>query len=138
MTKGPRDKKISGVRSTKQTKNVEETRGVQGSSGVQGTEGIGSVGGIKGASSVGSVAGAGRVRSSKGAGQVITTRQKEKLFAVIREEADKLTNDGIIPRGKKQIIESAVMMALETALVDDEEDGPSGASSPRGGSGPKR
>jgi hypothetical protein len=114
MTKGSDDKKIGGIRSTK------ETRSIEGTGVIEGSESIGGVTSVKGASSVGSVKGSGQVARASST-KILSAKERDKIFSVIREEADKLVGEGILPSSKKDIAKSAVMMAIDSALVEDED-----------------
>ena len=108
MTKKIGDKKISGVQSTTETKSVE------------GTESVSSVGSIKPASSVGGVGSAMRV-SRRRATCIMSSQERDQLFQMITEEADKLVSEGILPKGQKDVLSRAVQKAVDVGFVDEED-----------------
>ena len=109
MTKKIGDKKVSLVQSTTETKGVESTEGVTG------------IGSIKPTSSVGSIGGAMRVGRRR-ATRVMSAQEREQLFHMITEEADKLVSEGILPKQQKDIVSRAVKMAVDVGLVEDDKD----------------
>ena len=109
MTDKNGNKKISSVTSPTRTKSVEGTEGVAGVSGIRATSGIGGVGGI---------GGIGRRRATR----LMTAAEREQLFNLINEEADKLASEGIIPKGQKDAVSKAVKMAVDSGIVDDDTD----------------
>jgi len=108
MTKKIGDKKVSGVTSSTGTKGVESTEGVSGIKGIKPTTGVGGIGGI---------GGIGRRRATR----LMTAAEREQLFNLINEEADKLASEGIIPRGQKEAVSKAVRMAVDSGLVEDDD-----------------
>ena len=103
------DKKIEQVRSTKETSGVEGTEAVSGVSGVKATS---AVSGVKRTGAVGKAS----------LTTALTTSQRDKLFSMIHEEAEKVFAATPLSKSKRQTIESAVKMAIDAALVDDESD----------------
>ena len=101
-------KKVGGVKTPADTKSVEETKGVSG------------VGEVKKTSSVGGVKGSGAVRGRQ-ATQKLSIKDREKIFQLIEEEAEKLFSSKDTPGKKKEIVEQAVKMAIDSGLVDEEE-----------------
>jgi uncharacterized protein with beta-barrel porin domain len=63
--------------------------------------------------------GAKRVKSSEHA---ITKADRERLFALVSEEAEQLVKKKAIPKKKKETVEKAVKMAIDSAISDDEEE----------------
>ena len=102
------DKKIGRVDVTKQTADIEKTGAVD------------QVSSVKGASSIGSVGRAGGI-SKRGGTRTMTLAEREQLFSIINEEADKLFSDGSPLAGQKNMLKKAVEMAVDSGLVDDDE-----------------
>ncbi len=109
MTKKIGDKKISGVTSPTGTKGIESTEGVSGIKGIRPATGVGAAG---------SIGGVGRRRATR----LMTAAEREHLFNMINEEADKLESQGIIPKGQKEAVSKAVRMAVDAGIVDGDED----------------
>jgi len=109
MTKKIGDKKISGVTSTTEAQGVQGTEGIMGISGIRPTSGVRGVGA---ASSIG------RRRATR----VMTAAEREQLFNLISEEADKLESEGLIPKRQKETVTKAVRMAVDSGLIDDDKD----------------
>ena len=96
------------TKAVKATHSVSEVEKVKGASAVKG---VSSVSGVKQASNVGA----------------IRFEQREKLFSMIAEEAEKLAAQGIIPKNQREVVEKAVQMVIDAALIDHSDDnGPKG------------
>jgi hypothetical protein len=108
MTKKIGDKKVGTVQGTKQ------------SSGVDGPDSIQNVSGIKATSSVGSIKGIGAGGKRKTT-LVISPEEREKIFKMIDEEADKMFGSSATPADKREMVKNAVKMAVDTGLVGDDE-----------------
>ena len=102
-------KSIKGVDTTKATKNVDEASAIS------------EIGGIKALSGVGKVAKSGVIQRSQ-ITQNISASERDKLFRMINEETDKLCNDGTISPKSREVVENAVKMVVDAAIIDDEED----------------
>lgn len=102
------DKKIGRVDLTKQTGDVEKA----------GT--VGEVSSVKGATGVGSVGGAGGVGNRRGT-RVMSAAEREQLFNMINEEADKLFGADSPLAAQKNILKNAVKMAVDSGTVDEDE-----------------
>jgi len=109
MTKKIGDKKIGGVQSTTTT------------TGVEGTEVVGGVAGVKATSGVGSVDGAGTVNRRRPT-RTMTLAEREQLFQMINEEAEKLFGEGEMSPAQRNVVKNAVRMAVDAGLVDADED----------------
>lgn len=103
------DTKIEQVRSTKETSGIESTEAVSGVSGVKATTGVG---GVKRTGGVGKAS----------LTTALTTSQRDKLFSMIHEEAEKVFAATPLSKTKRETIETAVKMAIDASLVDDEND----------------
>ena len=104
------DKKsrVGGVRGPSSTKSVEAT------------EEIGQVGKVKKAEGVGSARGAGAVGRRSNT-RIMSLQEREDLFKMIHEEADKIFGKSGLPNSQRQIVEEAVKMAIDSALIDEDE-----------------
>lgn len=102
-------------------------KGTGSASNVEGAESVGSVSGIKPASAVGSVKGTGAIGKRRPT-RIMSAAERDNLFRMINEEADKLFADSSISEEKKQLLKSAVKMAVDSGIVTeegkDEADGP--------------
>jgi len=99
--------KIGGVKSTKVTSEVEKTSSVDEASKV------------KGVSRVGGVQRSGSIQRAKGT-KVMTTAERDKLFRIINEEAEKMFGSSSVIKEKKEIVATAVKMAVDAGLLDEE------------------
>jgi hypothetical protein len=101
-------KRISGTGSTK---------GVQRTEGVSEVEKVEKTAGVKKVSGVSKVSEASKVSA-------IRFEQRYKLFSMISEEAQKLAAQGIIPNSQREVVEKAVQMVIDAALLDESADSP--------------
>lgn len=99
--------KVGGIRSTTTTQSVEKTTAV------------GDVEKVEKAKAVTSVRGAGAVGKAGRVG-TLTLAQRQVLFQMIDEESEKLFGKSNLPLEHRKIVETAVKMAVDTALVDDD------------------
>ena len=60
--------------------------------------------------------------NARGSTRVMTAAEREKLFKMVNEEAEKLFGDSGIPQSQRQAIEDAVKYTLDAAIIDDNED----------------
>ena len=104
------DTKIGGVKSAKVT------------TGVESTEAVGNVGGVKAATSVGGVGRAGAIGKQRGT-RSMSFEEREQLFKMINEEADKMFKNSGMSKDKQQMVAEAVKIAVDSGLIDDEQDG---------------
>lgn len=103
-------KKVEGGRQIVTTKRVEAQEKIQ------------SVG-VKGISEVTAAQSQTPTRSVRRATRPMTAEEREHLFKLIQEEADKMFGQDIIPPKKRQQVESAVMMTIDASMVNEETDG---------------
>jgi hypothetical protein len=103
------DKKVSGVRSTKEASQIESTGAVSGVSEVKATAGVSGVGGV------------GAISGKRRATRVMSREEREQLFNMIREEADRLVEEGAIPASQRQVVKEAVLMAVDSGIILDDE-----------------
>jgi len=106
MTKKPEDKKVGTVGKAPRAKGVSETQAVGEVDGVEKTS---SVGGVKGVSGVGKT----------GSVSALSFANRDKLMNLVAEEAERLSKTGAIPKSQKAIVERAVKMVIDAALIDD-------------------
>lgn len=116
------DGKIKGVKSTDKTSEVEKTKQVGSVKGVKATSSIGAIGGVT------SVGGRRKTRT-------MTLEEREEIFRLINEEADKIFANSGLPKEKRDLVQNAVKMAVDSGLVDKEnsEEGESGKKKPTKG-----
>jgi len=109
MTKKIGDKKIGGIEGTKVTTAVEGTDVVGGVAGVKATTGVG---GIQSAGAIG------KRRHTRS----MTLAEREQLFQMINEEAEKLFGEGGMSDSQRTVVKNAVRMAVDAGLLDDDGD----------------
>lgn len=107
MAKKGDDKKIGGIKSTDQTKAI---RGTQSVSEVEGVKGASAIGAIKGGQAIG------KRRPTR----TMSLAEREHLFSMINEEADKMFATGALSKQHKQVVQKAVKMAIDTTLGEEE------------------
>lgn len=100
-------KKIGGIGSTKQTGGVQKTGGVSEVDEVKKAEAV------KGASAAGGV-------SKRRSTRTMTPSERDALFAMIDEEAEKLFGTSELSEEHKEVARKAVKMAVDAATIDDE------------------
>lgn len=99
---------ISGVTGATSTQSIEHLSAV---SHVEKTEKTSAISAIKGVDSS---------TKTHNIGEV-TSENKEKIFKMLHEEADKLFRTTKITEQKRNVIEKAVQMAIDSAVVDEKE-----------------
>lgn len=109
MTKKIGDKKIGGVESTREMTKVEGTEGVSGVEGVKKTSGVSGVGGVQGV-------------SKRRPTRVMSFAEREQLFSMIQEEADKMFANANLSEEQRKVVTDAVKMAVDAGIVGDEDD----------------
>jgi len=109
MTKKIGDKKIGGVHGATET------------SAVEGTEVVGNVSGVKATTGVGGVGSAGAINKRR-ATRTMTLAEREQLFQMINEEAEKLFGEGGMSPAQKNVVKNAVRMAVDAGIVAEDED----------------
>lgn len=105
-------------------KDTEGIKGISASDAtkaVKATHSVSEVEKVKGASAVKGVSGVAGVKQASGVG-TIRFEQREKLFSMITEEAQKLAAQGIIPKNQREVVEKAVQMVIDAALLDENDD----------------
>ena len=86
------------------------------------TTGIDSVSGVDASDEVvkvGSVQGATGIKEAKKT-RVMTSAEREQIFKLVQEEADKLFEQGLIPKEKKNTVIKAVEMAIDSSIIDED------------------
>lgn len=105
-----RDTRISGVTSTERTKSVDQA------------DAVGGVDAVKPAGSVGRVERTGAVRR-RGVTRVMSSAEREELFRIVNEEAEKLFSESEMSQEKKKAVASAVKMAIDLGMAGEDEPG---------------
>lgn len=108
MTKKIGNKSIKKVTSTDQTKVIKDTATVS------------SVNSIKPTSGVGAVQRAATTKASR-LTRTMTLAEREYLFRLINEEAEKMVDSGELSENRRDIVEGAVKMAIDATLIDEDE-----------------
>jgi hypothetical protein len=108
MSDKNKDSKVKGIGSSKQSKEIERLRSVED---IKEIEKAKTVEAIKGAIGISGV------RTTRS----ISPSEREHIFKMIQEEAEKLFPDGSIMSAKKEMIKSAVKMAIEAGILDEED-----------------
>ncbi len=111
-------KKVTGVTSSK----VKSVHSVDKASHVEQTEGVSSVGEVRATKEVGKVKGVGALTAQRRATRVMTKEERDHLFQMINEEADKMIESGAIPASQKDVVKSAVLMAVDASIVVEEDE----------------
>jgi len=106
MTTNKDDPKIGGIQGTKSTTSVEGADAVGGVAGIKPTTGVGGVSGA---------AGVGRRRPTR----TMSFEEREQLFRMIDEEADRLFEQSGMPEEKRQVVKHAVRMAVDAGIIDE-------------------
>jgi len=102
------DKKVGAIGTSGATK------------GVKATESLSEVDKVKGASAVkgvSEVSGVGR----SGAIGAVSIEQRDKLMAIVTEEAEKLAAQGVLSKSQRDVVEQAVKMAIDASLIEASE-----------------
>ncbi|MBN8548283.1 MAG: hypothetical protein J0M12_03085 [Deltaproteobacteria bacterium] len=108
MGKKSDDGKIGAIKGTGSTSNV------------QGADSVGVVGGVKATSSVGAVKGPGAIGKRR-ATRIMSTAERENLMRLINEEAEKLFEDSAMSPERKEVLKSAVKMAVDAGIVTEDD-----------------
>lgn len=105
-------KKIGGKKppgKTPETAPVQPTKTVS-------SDKVGGVKGVKSAEKKGAAAG---VRGPAGR---ITPEQRDQLYQLIEEEADRLFGKDGLPDNRKETIKGAVRMVIDGSIIEEEEE----------------
>jgi hypothetical protein len=92
--------------------------------GVKATEAVSEVERVKGAEAIKGVSAISRVQATAGVAG-IRLEQREKLLSMVSQEAEKLAAQGLIPKSQREVVEKAVQMVIDAAIIEraDEESG---------------
>jgi hypothetical protein len=112
MTKKSGDGKIGGVKSSavKPTDNTKEIAGTGAISEV------GEVTGVRATSAVAGSTGVGSVGSKRGT-RAISFEEREQIFKVVQEEAEKIFGQTGMSESRKKTVTEAVKMAIDAGLI---------------------
>ncbi len=108
MVKKIGDKKVGKINPTDVAKEIERAHSVSEVAPVKATKGVQSVSGLSGL-------------SKRGATRVMSLAEREELLRLVSEEAERMFPKGTLPQDKREIIEGAVKMALDSALVEEKD-----------------
>jgi hypothetical protein len=101
----------------KDNDGIKRITGTGSTKGVQRTEGVSEVDKIEKTSGIQKVSETSKVSA-------IRLEQRDKLFSMISEEAQKLAAQGIIPKSQREVVEKAVQMVIDAALIDESAENP--------------
>ena len=99
--------RISGIKGTDSSKNIEKATGIS------------EVDSVKKADSVSGAHQVGRVNKRRTT-KLITASEREALFNMIDEEAEKLFGKSALSEEHKKVVQKAVKMAVDAATIDDD------------------
>lgn len=105
MAKKDDDNKVGAIGSSRSAQGVRATESV---SEVDKVKAAGAVRGVTNVSGVGKA----------GAIGAMTFEQRERLLSIVSQEAEKLAGQGMIPKGQREIVEQAVKMVIDAALIE--------------------
>lgn len=98
---------IKGIGKTQKTTSISKVDGIEEITKVQKTDAVQRSGGVS--------------KASDGA-QRLRYQDREKLFGMVEEEALNLFRNSKLPEEQKRLIREAVKMAIDSALIEDEDD----------------
>jgi hypothetical protein len=90
---------------------INRSGATSGVKGISEIEKVKAAQGVKGVSAVSGVRGAGNVNG-------ISFEQRDKLLRMVSEESAKLAAQGVIPAAQREIVEKAVQMVIDAALIE--------------------
>lgn len=106
---GDNSKKIGSVESSSRAKSIEKTQNIAEVDAVKATSGIS---GLQGTGGIG---------QKRKATRIMSAQEREQLLKMIDEEAEKLFKSGAMPNSKKELISTAVKMAVDTSIILEED-----------------
>jgi len=110
MPKKPGDKgKVTGVKGAGMPEGIERTSAI---SEVEKAKKTAPVAGVRGLGALG------KTRATR----IMSSEEREAIFNQIQEEADKLFSKSGMSSKQRQVVETAVKMAVDAAIVDDDQD----------------
>lgn len=71
---------------------------------------------------VGAAKEGGRAKRARRPTRPMTAAEREHLFKLIHEEADKMFGPNGLPESQRHTVESAVKMAIDASIVEDEQE----------------
>lgn len=101
---------------------VSSVRSGSKASGVTQVKGIGEVKEVTGIRSVGSVAGTRSASGVRKPTRELTLEEREKVLGLIKDEAEKLFAKSNVSQQQRQVIERAVEIAVDSAIIDENEE----------------
>ena len=109
MTKKDDDKKkIGGVDASKSAKGVRATESVSEVERVRATSAVKGVSGVSGVGKAGAIG-------------AMSFEQRERLLSIVTQETDKLVSQGAIPKSQREVVETAVKMAIDASLLESSD-----------------
>jgi hypothetical protein len=105
--------KIGRVSATDKTKQVDRAQAVDG------------IQQVKAASAIERLKGVGGASMDRRATKTMSPEERERVLRMIREEADKLFSDGLLPASQKELVQQAVLMAVDSGIIVEEKNEPS-------------
>ena len=106
MAKKPKDVKIGAISGTKSSENVKAPDSVTSVEQIAATQSVGLIKAV----------GLGQKRRST---RIMSAAEREQLFKMINEEADKLFKNSGISEEKRGILADAVKMAVDSGIIDE-------------------
>ena len=106
--------KVGSVTSTSKTDAVEKAKAVTEASSVE------AVGQVKATQAIGSVKATASVGLKRSTASM-SLEERQQLLRMIDEETAKLEKSGLIPKGKKDIVQGSVSMTVKSLWAEDEE-----------------
>ena len=105
---GGKKDRVAGVRGAGSTSGIQKTDAV---SGIEQTKKAAPVSGVRAAGAAGALRGT----------RAMSLAERAHLFDMIHTESDKLFASKNIPPQHKEIVEKAVKMTIDAALLEEEE-----------------
>ena len=99
---------------------IGPVKGTTSATNVQGAESVGSVTGVKPTAAVGGVGGPGAIGKRRPT-RIMSTDERDNLLKLISEEADKLFQGSGMSAEKKEVLKSAVKMAVDSGIVTEDQ-----------------
>jgi hypothetical protein len=103
------NKKIGGVSGTSKAKGIEKTESVSEVEQVRKADSVSGVGGISDP-------------AKRRATRAMTLAEREELFKMVDEEAKRMFGDSEFSEQHKQVVQQAVKMVIDAAVIDEPDD----------------
>lgn len=100
--------KIGGIKSTKRMSEIDSTQSVSEIDEVKKTSSVKAVGKVKNST----------LNHTR---RTLNIEEREKIFKLIEEEADRLFPENSMSNDKKQAIKDAVKMAIDAGILDESD-----------------